>query len=323
MRGGHSRPEFRVQKCNRTPRRGRAARRTGDGSGWRPHRRRTYCLTMNTRAALVLIHGPRRWPLDRRPLTIGRLPECDVTLAGEHVSRNHAYVVPTPNGPLLVDGSRLGTTVNGERMRAPWVLADGDEIRIGFSVLRVVLTGVPDPAPEEPLAGAGHWRHKLLTWLRRYGPSEVLGTFAAVGAASGIQQLTGNLPAAAYAGALAETTVFYGVMFLRQTIREAHEAGGRGRPYGNGDLLRVLHGMVLEFGLAEALDSFVLRPLLMGLGMQFLGTNLGALTGKLVADLVFYGPVLTIYEWRLARGEATRQADRRRRTTATRLPQQR
>ncbi len=274
---------------------------------------------MPAQATLYLIHGPRRWALARRPLTIGRHPDCDVTIPGDEVSRNHAYIVPTPTGPLLIDCSRAGTSVNGERMRAPWVLADGDEVRIGVSTLRILLAGAPQPEPELAPGASGRWRRKLATWVRRYGPSEVLGTVAAVGAASGIQRLTGNTVAAAYAGALAESLVFYGVMFLRITIREAHEAGGRGRPYGTADLLRVLHGMVLEFGAAEALDSFVLRPLCMGLGIRFLGTNLGALVGKLASDVVFYGPVLTIYEWRLTRGEAVRQTDRRRRTTATRL----
>jgi hypothetical protein len=274
---------------------------------------------MASRAVLYLIHGPRRWPLGRRPLTIGRQPECDVTIPGEEVSRSHAYVVPTPSGPLLIDGSRLGTTVNGERMQAPWVLADGDEIRIGVSVLRVALLGEegPPPPPSTPLGRA--W-HKLRSWAGRYGASEVLGTVAAVGVASSIKELSGSTVAAAYAGTMAENVMFYGVMFLRETIRGAHEAGARGRHYGNADLFRVMHSMVLEFGAAEALDSLVLRPLLMGLGIQFLGSGVGALLGKLVADLAFYGPVLTIYEWRMARGEAARQQDRRRRTTATRLP---
>jgi pSer/pThr/pTyr-binding forkhead associated (FHA) protein len=273
---------------------------------------------MFRQAALYLIHGPRRWALQQRPLTIGRHPDCDVTIPGDEVSRNHAYIVPTPSGPLLIDGSRTGTMVNRERMHAPWVLADGDEILIGVSTLRVVLAGASSPEKDEA-PGTSPWRRKLGSWIRRYGPSEVLGTVAAVGAASGVQQFTGSTVAAAYAGALAEALVFYGVMFLRTTIREAHEAGGRGRPYGNADLLRVIQGMMLEFGAAEALDSFVLRPLLMGLGIRLLGTNLGALVGKLASDVVFYGPVLTIYEWRLTRGEALRQTDRRRRTTVTRM----
>jgi hypothetical protein len=220
---------------------------------------------------------------------------------------------------LLIDGSRLGTTVNGERMRAPWVPAEGDEIRIGVSVLRVALLGeeAPPPPPSTPLART--W-HKLRSWVGRYGVSEVLGTVAAVGVASSIKELSGSTVAAAYGGTVAENVMFYGVMFLRETIRGAHAAGARGRHYGNADLFRLLHGMVLEFGAAEVLDTLILRPLLMGLGIQFLGSGLGALLGKLAADLAFYGPVLTVYEWRLARGEAARQQDRRRRTTATRLP---
>jgi len=273
---------------------------------------------MALRSGLWLLHGPRRWPLDRRPLTIGREPECDVTIPGDDVSRKHAYVVPTPTGPLLVDGSRIGTLVNGERMQAPWVLADGDEIRIGVSVLHVALMGGPDTA-EVPV-GAARTRFKLKSWLTRYGLSEVLGTIAAVGIAGVVKGLTGSNIAAAYAGTMAENVMFYGVMFLRETIKGAHEAGARGRPYGNEDLFRVMHGMLLEFGAAEVLDSLLLRPAMMALGMRFIGGHLGALAGKLASDVAFYGPVLTIYEWRLARGEAARQDDRRRRTTATRLP---
>jgi hypothetical protein len=55
--------------------------------------------------------------------------------------------------------------------------------------------------------------------------------------------------------------------------------------------------------------------------MRLLGPGVGSLVGKLAADVLFYGPVLSIYEWRLARGEAVRPEDRRRRTTAAhRLP---
>lgn len=273
---------------------------------------------MVTSAILYLIHGPRRWALNQRPLTIGRRPECDVTIPGDEVSRSHAYIVPTPTGPLLIDGSRAGTSVNGERMRAPWVLADGDEIAIGVSILRVSLMGTAE-VPALPGPGAPRLWFKLKSWLRRYGPSELLGTLGAVGIAGMVKRFTGSTIAAAYAGTLAEVVLFYGVMFLRETIKGAHEAGSMGRPYGNSDLFRVMHGMVLEFGVAEAVDSLLLRPLLMGLGITYLGTTLGALAGKLAADAAFYGPVLTIYEWRLARGEAARQQDRRRRTTATRL----
>jgi hypothetical protein len=269
---------------------------------------------------LFLIHGPRRWALDRRPLTIGRLPECDVTLASSQVSRTHAYIVPTPTGPLLVDNSSSGTSVNDVRLAEPWVLADGDVVRIGVSSLHVMAVGWSTREEVDPRRWMRVLR-KLRGWVGRYGWSEVLGTVAAVGAATSVHSVTGSNLAAAYVGTLAECIVFYGIIFLRETIRGAHLAGGRGATYGTPEILRVLHGMMLEFGVAEALDSLVFRPLLMGQGMRLLGPGVGSLVGKLAADVVFYGPVLSIYEWRLARGEAARQQDRRRRTTEThRMP---
>lgn len=270
---------------------------------------------------LFLIHGPRRWALDRRPLTIGRLPECDITLASGQVSRTHAYIVPTPTGPLLVDNSTTGTAVNGDPIDTSWLLADGDKVKIGVSVLHVMAFGwstKEDSVDQRWVARAGR---KLRSWLGRYGWSEVLGTIAAVATAVSVHSVTQSDLIAAYAGTAAECVVFYGIIFIRETIRGAHDAGGRGTTYGGQDILRVLHGMMLEFGVAEALDSLVLRPLIMGQGMRLLGPGPGSLVGKLLADVVFYGPVLSIYEWRLARGEAVRQQDRRRRTTeANRLP---
>ena len=84
---------------------------------------------------LVLVYGTRRWTLDRRPITIGRLPECDVVLSGDEVSRRHATIIPTPNGPMLVDQSRHGVTINAERMQGPVETAWDRKSRSG-SVLR-------------------------------------------------------------------------------------------------------------------------------------------------------------------------------------------
>jgi hypothetical protein len=149
----------------------------------------------------------------------------------------------------------------------------------------------------------------------------VLGTVAAVGAAVSVQGITGNIVAGAYAGALAEATVFYGIMLLRESVREAHQAGVKGRPFGSADQFLVVRSLVVEFGVAELLDLLIIRPALMAAGLRWPGGKLGALAGKLAADAVFYGPVLGIYEWRFARG-AQRPLDRGRRTTASNLEQQ-
>jgi hypothetical protein len=156
---------------------------------------------------------------------------------------------------------------------------------------------------------------KLKSWIRRYGPSEVVGTVAAVGAAGAVAQATESTIAAAYAGTIAETVVFYGTLALRETVHDAHQAGAAGRAFGQKDVLLVLRNLVLEFGAAEALDTALFRPFCMGIGIRLLGGSVGALAGKLIADLAFYGPVLTVYE--CAREEPGRRAwERSRRTTA-------
>src|SRR5579871_6024590 len=68
---------------------------------------------------------------------IGRTPENAVVLPADHVSRNHAMIQMTDRGEyfLLDLGSSNGTFLNGNRVSVPSLLKDGDQIRIGTSVL--------------------------------------------------------------------------------------------------------------------------------------------------------------------------------------------
>jgi hypothetical protein len=264
----------------------------------------------------MLVYDARRWPLGGRPIMLGRLPECDVVLLGDKVSRRHASIVASRHGPLLVDSSKHGTFLNGERIGSPVVLAEGDQLKIGVWTLEIGSGDLPDVSARAMVAPAPSPGRKVAQWISRYGPSEVVGTIAAVGTAVTVRQASGSTVAGAFAGSIAETLVFYLVMFLRESIKDAYQAGAKGRKYEPGDLVVVLRNLFLEFGAAELLDTLVLRPLCMGIGMRLIGSNLGALVGKLVADLAFYGPVLTVYEWRLARNRAQVRLDRSRRTTA-------
>ena len=62
--------------------------------------------------------------------------------------------------------------------------------------------------------------------------------------------------------------------------------------------------MVLEFGTAEFLDSFVIRPFTMYI-FPLLTHNLvlGLLVGKFVADIIFYIPTIIAYELRVKFGK--------------------
>ncbi len=91
--------------------------------------------------ALVLFHG-RRLSITSAGLQIGRLPENDIAIADNAVSRHHAEVKPVKGGYWIVDlDSRNGTQLNGERFRGEsrW-LANGDTVQVGGEALRF-LTG--------------------------------------------------------------------------------------------------------------------------------------------------------------------------------------
>lgn len=66
-----------------------------------------------------------------RHMVIGRQTDCDVVLADENVSRNHAELIPSADTFELSDlDSTNGIKVNGKSCGRA-VLKDGDEIEIG------------------------------------------------------------------------------------------------------------------------------------------------------------------------------------------------
>jgi len=85
--------------------------------------------------SLVLPDGTRT-RLGPDPVVIGRLDGCDVTVDDPKVSRRHAEVRRDMEVFRVVDlDSTNGTEVNGKAVH-DHVLADGDEVRVGDSVLR-------------------------------------------------------------------------------------------------------------------------------------------------------------------------------------------
>jgi len=79
---------------------------------------------------LVLPTG-QRIVLGEFTVTIGRLPECTITLSDTNVSRTHAEIKPHGTAYQISDlGSTNGTFVNGVRI-TEHVLEDGDVIACG------------------------------------------------------------------------------------------------------------------------------------------------------------------------------------------------
>lgn len=74
---------------------------------------------------------------DRKVLTVGRAEGNGLVLRDPLASKTHAEISIDAGRFLLKDlGSRNGTFLNGQRMREPHELADGDIVRIGTTRVR-------------------------------------------------------------------------------------------------------------------------------------------------------------------------------------------
>lgn len=95
------------------------------------------------RSSMCLIHSGslagRSFMLDRPALMVGRSPDCDVLLDDTSISIEYARFTRQLDGDYL---SGPGTQVNGELLRAPHLLQQGDMISLGATRLEYML--VPD-----------------------------------------------------------------------------------------------------------------------------------------------------------------------------------
>jgi len=91
----------------------------------------------------------RTYSVDKRVVTIGRSPDCEVVLDNTGISREHVRIETTPDGNYqAVDlGSANGTLLNEKPLRKAY-LAHDDQIQIGKFTLRVGIED--DRRGEEP-----------------------------------------------------------------------------------------------------------------------------------------------------------------------------
>ena len=97
--------------------------------------RGTQALTRQRNRALV-VEGMGRTPLRHTPFTIGRSPECDLTLLDFSVSRRHAVIEQASNGQLVMRdlGSRNRLVIDGV-VADEVILAPGVHVTVGGTTL--------------------------------------------------------------------------------------------------------------------------------------------------------------------------------------------
>jgi DNA-binding winged helix-turn-helix (wHTH) protein len=98
-----------------------------------------------------LVWETRQIPLFDGENIVGRAPDAAVWLDAPGVSRQHARIRLDGGQATVEDlGSKNGTFVGGERLTAPHVLSDGDQIRVGSIVMAF---RIPPPAESTETVG--------------------------------------------------------------------------------------------------------------------------------------------------------------------------
>jgi len=134
-------------------------------------------------------------------------------------------------------------------------------------------------------------------WLRRYLPAELLSAVATLLAATLVLHATSSRLQAALAATWAGNIAYFGLLLAQDVCRAYRTRQQRSLPYTWRTLGQNLWALAVEFGLAELLDSFLIRPALMYYLPRWLGDfSAGILLAKLLADVTFYIPAILSYE---------------------------
>ena len=140
-------------------------------------------------------------------------------------------------------------------------------------------------------------KQRLREWLRRYLPAELLSAVATLVAAGLTMRATHNGARAALAATWAGNVAYFGLLLAQDVSQTRQARQRRGQPFTWRTLGQNLRALAVEFGAAEVLDSFVIRPALLYYLPRWLGHfAAGILLAKLLADVTFYIPAILGYE---------------------------
>lgn len=140
-------------------------------------------------------------------------------------------------------------------------------------------------------------KKKVREWVKRYLPAEILSLIATLVAAWAMHHYTGNAVKTALAGTWGGNVVYFGYVILADVLSARREYKLMGYSYTFRDFLKNARSLFIEFGVAELVDTFVIRPFLMYyLPILLNNLSLGIIIAKVAADVTFYIPAIISYE---------------------------
>lgn len=142
-------------------------------------------------------------------------------------------------------------------------------------------------------------KHKIIEWMKRYVPAEILATIGALLGAQIIYVLTGSRILSAYVGTIGDNTFYYGFIIYREIKNDAKHSKNNNQKHGIKGLLKTIRNIIVEFGASEFLDSLLIRPFCMYIFPILLNNfSLGIIVGNMIANVIFYIPTIIAYELR-------------------------
>ncbi len=139
-------------------------------------------------------------------------------------------------------------------------------------------------------------RRKLNEWFKRYAAAEFAGLMLTLIFSAISMHLFGNIILSAFIATWADNVGFYGVIAYNDLNQRKKE---KKRKLKLADYARQIRNMVVEFGPAEYLNSFAIRPIYLSVLPFFISNySLAILIGSLLANITYYVPTIISYELR-------------------------
>jgi hypothetical protein len=141
-------------------------------------------------------------------------------------------------------------------------------------------------------------KHKIKEWVQRYLPAEILSLIATLVTCLVVFKTTGSHVTTALAGTWAGNIAYFGYILVADVRKTYLTCQLNANSYRFSTFIRNFRALLVEFGLAEVVDSFLIRPALMYY-LPLLVGNLaaGVLLAKFAADVTFYVPAIIGYEF--------------------------
>ena len=137
------------------------------------------------------------------------------------------------------------------------------------------------------------FKDKLKEWLKRYAFAHIIGLIFTILVATLSHILFKNIILSAFLATWSDNIAYYGIIIYGDLKLQKK----KDKKLKTKSFLKVARGIVMEFGLAEYLDSFIIRPFYLSVFPHFIPNySLAILAGSICAEVTFYIPTIISYE---------------------------